>query len=151
MKDKYQELLSRYPAFVSLEQFRTMCHISKRKASYILTTGIIPSINSGKKTCQYKIAIKDIVTFLRDIEKNPTRYNFPSFSSGFKREKIVVEIPADTRFENLVTEYYRNLFNDYPDLLTVTDASEVLGYSSKTIIQWINADKFFAIKKNGYL
>lgn len=151
MKDKYQELFSKYPAFVSLEQFRIMCHISKRKARYILTSGIIPSINSGKKTCQYRIAVKDIVTFLRDIEKNPTKFNFPSFSSGYKREKIIIEIPTDDRFENLVKEYYEDLFNDYPDLLTVTDASEVLGYSSKTIIQWINANKFFTIRKNGYL
>ena len=151
MKDKYQKLLAQYPAFVSLEQFRIMCHISKRKASYILTNGIVPSTNSGKKTCQYKIAVKDIVAFLRGIDENPGRYSFPSFSSGYRWERSVFEIPTDKRFDELVKKYYDELFSECPDLLTVTDVSKALGYSTKMVGQWISAEKFFVIRKTCYL
>ena len=154
MKDKYDELLTQYPAFVGLEQLRLMCHISKRKASYILTSGLIPSVNSGKKTRQYKIAVKDIVAFLRDIEVNPEKYSFPSFSSGYTREQYaenVVDIPMDKHFFDLLSGYYKKLLDPYPDLLTTTDTYEIVGYSKKTVNQWISEKRFLAFQKNGYL
>ena len=92
--------------------------------------------------------MKDIVAFLQDIDENPGRYNFPSFSSGYRQEKRVYAIPTDKRFDALVKKYYDELFNEYPDLITMKDASEALGYSVKTIGQWISTEKFFVIRKS---
>jgi len=151
MKDKYQKLLAEHPPIVSLEQFRIMCHISKRKANYILTSGIIPCVNSGKKTRQFKVAMKDIVRYLKETKANPGKYVFPSFSSGVKAERIGVELPGDRRFFATVKMYYKNLLDSYPDLLPITDAAEIIGYSKKTVFQWIGDGKLTVIRKNGYL
>ena len=151
MKDKYQKLLAEYPPFVSLEQFRIMCHISKRKANYILTNGIIPCSNSGKKTRQFKVAMKDIVRYLKETETNPGKYVFPSFSSGVRLERIGVELPGDKRFFAAVKVYYKNLLIGYPDLIPLAGAAEIIGYSPKTILQWIGDGKLMVIRKNRFL
>jgi len=151
MKDRYHELLKEYPAFVSLEQLRVMCHISKRKAKYILDSGIIPSVNSGKKTRKYSIATKDIVSYLRETEEHPGKYIFPSFSSGHRKSHLEMAIPTDNLFTNLLNEYYRKLIDGYPDLLTTSQVHEMTGYSNKHIKQWINEERFVVFQRNGFL
>ena len=44
--DQYEDILTK-------EQMRIVCHISKRKAMYLLQSGLIPCINTGKKTHTY--------------------------------------------------------------------------------------------------
>ena len=41
--DQYEDILTK-------EQMRIVCHISKRKAMYLLQSGLISCINTGKKT-----------------------------------------------------------------------------------------------------
>ena len=47
---KYRYLLNQYPETVQKEQFRIICHISKRTARYLLQSGLVPCVQSGKKT-----------------------------------------------------------------------------------------------------
>ena len=107
----------------------------------------------SKKTRQYKIALKDIIVFLQTVEENPGKYNFPSFSSAVKNESDAkgFEIPNDNRFYNLAEKYYEEKFQRYPDLLTTSNVSDVMGYSREKVAQWINNEKFIAIRKNGFL
>lgn len=54
---KYEKLKTEYSTYISLDQLRVICHIAKRTASYLVTNGIIPSIDTGRKTWRYKILI----------------------------------------------------------------------------------------------
>ena len=60
---KYRYLLNQYPETVQKEQFRIICHISKRTARYLLQSGLVPCVQSGKKTRNYTIKMKDIVRY----------------------------------------------------------------------------------------
>lgn len=51
---KYRYLLNQYPETVQKEQFRIICHISKRTARYLLQSGLVPCVQSGKKTRNYQ-------------------------------------------------------------------------------------------------
>lgn len=53
---KYRYLLNQYPETVQKEQFRIICHISKRTARYLLQSGLVPCVQSGKKTRNYTIS-----------------------------------------------------------------------------------------------
>ena len=44
---KYRYLLNQYPETVQKEQFRIICHISKRTARYLLQSGLVPCVQSG--------------------------------------------------------------------------------------------------------
>jgi intergrase/recombinase len=80
----YSFLINRYPEFVTKDQLYRICHISKKTALYYLENGVIPCIDSGKKTRRYKIAIKDIIFFLQDRDKNPEKYYLPNhFNNHF--------------------------------------------------------------------
>lgn len=56
---KYRYLLNQYPETVQKEQFRIICHISKRTARYLLQSGLVPCVQSGKKTRNYTIIRTD--------------------------------------------------------------------------------------------
>lgn len=45
---KYADLKGRYSEDLTLDEMRTILHISKRKASYMLKNGYIPCKDSGK-------------------------------------------------------------------------------------------------------
>ena len=49
MKPEYQKLLDEYPEVVTKEQLRKICHISKRKATWLLENGYIPCTDTSKK------------------------------------------------------------------------------------------------------
>lgn len=50
MNTNYKQLLKDYPDVMSLDQMRTVCHISKKTARLLLQNGYIPHTNTGKKT-----------------------------------------------------------------------------------------------------
>ena len=74
---KYRYLLNQYPETVQKEQFRIICHISKRTARYLLQSGLVPCVQSGKKTRNYTIKMKDIVRYLERREIHPEKYKLP--------------------------------------------------------------------------
>ena len=53
MNRDYSALLMEYPEVISKEQVYRICHISKRKATWLLENGIIPCKDSGKKTRRF--------------------------------------------------------------------------------------------------
>ena len=53
-----------YPATISMGQLYRICHISKRKARWLLEQGIIPCVDSGKKTRRFSIQLEDVIIFL---------------------------------------------------------------------------------------
>ena len=54
----YSFLRDQYPEVITMDQLYRICHISKRKARWLLENGVIPCEDSGKKTRRFKIKIK---------------------------------------------------------------------------------------------
>ena len=57
---------------------RVICHISKKTARYLLTSGLVPCIDTGKKTRQYIINTKDVITYLKKRQSQPEKFSAPT-------------------------------------------------------------------------
>lgn len=72
MNTQYNEIIENYPNTITLDQFYRICHISKRKAKWLLENGIVPCQDSGKKTRRFKIQTiseKTARRAIKDLEK----------------------------------------------------------------------------------
>ena len=117
--------------FVTQEQVRQMLHVSKRKAKYLLDNGIIPCINTGKKTRQYRVKVSDIEYYM----EHPYDFAVGMFPSGSRHKPVKKE--AVRLDEDVVNKYYRKLLSNENDILTVAQVSEVTGYSTSAVYRWI--------------
>ena len=77
MGTDYSALLKEYPPVISKDQLYRICHISKRKATWLLENGIIPCEDSGKKTRRFKIRTVDVIRYLETLENSPEQIVVP--------------------------------------------------------------------------
>ncbi len=56
-------LLAPYPDSMSRNDFRIACHIGTRTSLYLLLSGLVPCIHTGKRTRCYKIAKADVAAY----------------------------------------------------------------------------------------
>ncbi len=118
--------------YISQDQMRKILHISKRKAKYILDNGIIPCINTGKKTRQYRIKLSDIESFIL----NPYEFEKGMFNRNNNKNKSkngYCKIDKEILFA-----FYQELFANEKDVLTIPEVSKMIGYAPKTIYRWID-------------
>ena len=97
MNTRYDEIIENHPSTITLDQFYRICHISKRKAKWLLENGIVPCQDSGKKTRRFKIQTMDVVYYLQQLEVNPEEVQPPVgiFNSGYyNHEKVIRPITA---------------------------------------------------------
>ncbi len=80
----YEYLRQQYPETISMDQLYRICHISKRKAKWLLENGVIPCKDSGKQTRRFQIQMDDMITFLERQDAGLLREDIPAgiFSSG---------------------------------------------------------------------
>lgn len=64
MNKEYARLLKKYPPVVTLDQVYRICHICKRKGRWPLENGVIPCVDTGRKTHRFHVKMADIITFL---------------------------------------------------------------------------------------
>lgn len=149
LNKRFQEILSQYPKYVSKEQMRIICHISKRKARYLLQSGLVPCENSGKLTRNYKIKTADVVKYLQDREELPEKYKYEQSSSNTRYiYSKLAELGTD--IESL-SAYYEELFKDYPDIVTVADIAQMTGFTRGSVTGWLKDKKIKSFKiKNVY-
>ena len=103
MSTDYSALLLEYPAVISKDQLYRICHISKRKATWLLEHGVIPCKDSGKKTRRFQIYTADVVNYLITLENEPQKVAIPAgiFTNDKNREKkksFRVQIDPKTLF-----------------------------------------------------
>ena len=85
-----------YPEKIGLEQMRVICHISKKTARYLLKSGLVPCIDTGKKTRQYIINTKDVIAYLKSANparkdiRPPTGYYSASWNNGSPRKTLTL-------------------------------------------------------------
>ena len=141
---KYSYLLKQYPETVQKEQFRIMCHISKRTARYLLQAGLVPCVQSGKKTRNYTIKVKDIVRYLNQREIYPEKYKLPPGS--YKSTYAIKPTLPESVTESELREYYTDRFKDIPDdIVTTKQAARMAGGTASTITKWVRSKKLKAL------
>lgn len=153
-KLKYYDRLRReYPEVISKEQFRKIAHISKRTARYLLCSGKVACRNTGKKTRQYKIRIEDVISYLIDRELHPADYALPkewrkkAHKSTAVEDGITLQLTDEERVK--FRRYVAQALGDYPDLLSVPQAADFLGYCEATVLRWRQADQLKTFNISG--
>ena len=145
--DNYYEVIRReYPPVISKEQFRRVAHISKATALYLLQSGKVPCVDNGKKTRQYAIQTEDVIHYLQDREIRPEYYKADcgwytnrSRSEEMKERAVhrfYIKITSKKERKRLLRHFYISL-RKYPDLLSVKEVHEYIGYSGNAIRRWI--------------
>lgn len=142
MAKDYMELLKDCPDLLSLEQFRAVAHISKRKAKWLLENGIVPCEDSGKQTHRFKIRRGDVAYFLWRREAGELNSIIPSgvFSSSQLHNTSLPNIEPEELFSFLMEKWV-----DEPDMLTSKQAEDLAGYNDTTINNWAVGGKIQAV------
>lgn len=150
MKTDYSYLLEEYPPTISMDQLYKICHVSKRKAKWLLEHGVIPCRDTGKKTRRFTIKTMDVIKFLKKQESGKIK-NMPPlgiFASKNPNRKTNYIKVSPSVFANLLKEQW--LLK--PDALNTKQVSELLGYTTTTVTKWIKTEKLKAVPyQRGYL
>ncbi|MEA5040630.1 hypothetical protein SDC9_76665 [bioreactor metagenome] len=129
----YDFLREEYPETISMEQLYRICHISKRKALWLLEHDVIPCEDSGKQTRRFRIQLKDVINFLikRDAGELDAAIPCGAFSSS-SHSKPYTYLDSETLFSLLIERW-----QDAPDMLTVKLAEALCGYGTTTMNRWL--------------
>lgn len=61
---QYQDILEQYPIYMTKDQMYRICHISKKTCLFLLESGLVPCLDSGKKTRRFKIKTTDVIQYI---------------------------------------------------------------------------------------
>jgi hypothetical protein len=141
-KKNYEKLLNKYPEYVSLDQLCRICKIAKRSARYLIQNGIIPAIDTGKQTWRYKIALNDVIEYLRRRDEVGSMIPPGEVSSRGKQrtgnQKSFAQIVC-LGHEQEVATYFEHIYADYDNVLTVEDVTEMTGLNKSSITKMLKA------------
>ena len=153
-----QALFIRYPEGINKEVFRKTCHISPRMAQYLLESQLVPCEIKAQRTHRYWIATADMVAYLRDREKHPERYFYPSQRGNGEHEpnrkhRRMKDRPSKFQLQALTDSDYSQACLDAvencPDVMTIEQARRIIGYSYKSYIAWIRDKKLICVNIRG--
>ena len=140
MRKKYDKLRDQYPDYISLDQLRQICHIAKRSALYLINNGIIPAIDTGKKTWRYQISIDEVIRYLRRREQWGSMIPLGAVSSNSKKVKnhrVSLSHVIMLGDEKDVNNYFEQLYADADDILTAPQIIIMTGLSHKTVLSML--------------
>lgn len=143
----YSELLQQFPKYMTKNQMYKVCHISKKTCLFLLENGLVPCIDSGKKTRRFKIETTAVIRYLEDRELRPELYKPPE---GFYKKKQSELNRALTEDDLLIMrQFYEAALKHYPDVLTTKQISEFTGYGESSVVRWCSKQqlKNFYIKR----
>ncbi len=147
--EKYLQLRQQYPLFVSKEQLYVICRISKRSAKYLLDNKIIPCEDTGKKTRRYRVALEDVIVYLKTRDKTGNTL----IPEGVLNAKRTVACGCKASYSHVLLSgkqdelrrYYEHIFTDYPDALTPYDIAEMTGLKLGTVRRLIKSGSIRAL------
>lgn len=145
----YQQILCDYPETITKEQLYRICGVSKKTALHYLTHGIIPCIDTGKKTRRFTIRTVDVVAFLRLRDTDPHAYVAPIGWYRKKQPSVYRDRNHSPSTQAKLRQALTQILLEYPDVLTIIDVVEVTGFNHETILRWCNKKKVeaFMIRK----
>ena len=131
-----KEELKKCPNVLSKEQLIKVGHMSKRTASYLLESKLLPSKNNGKKTRCYEIKKKDVIAFFNDYSVMPEKYATPpkwySERKQIRTRPFRLRFSADNYDDRMLHSYYkRRLAISYSGVLTLAYVRKIQRYSEK--------------------
>lgn len=147
----FAKIKETYPEKIGLEQMRVICHISKKTARYLLKSGLVPCIDTGKKTRQYIINTKDVIAYLKRRQSNPQRYTPPtgyyleSWNKGSPRKTLTLREWANldtAKDKDKFATFLKCKMRLYSDVLSATEVSKFTGYHHNTITTWCSNGYF---------
>jgi len=147
----YSELLQQFPEYMTKNQMYKVCHISKKTCLFLLENGLVPCIDSGKKTRRFKIETNAVIHYLEDRELRPELYRPPE---GFYKKKQSELNRALTEDDLLIMrQFYEAALKRYPDVLTTKQVSEFTGYGESSVVRWCSKQqlKNFYIKRRLFI
>lgn len=146
MEQDYIALLKNCSETLSLEQFRAVAHISKRKAKWLLENGVIPCEDSGKHTHRFQIRRSDVAGFLRRRDAGELNGIIPvgAFNSKQLHNNPFPNTEPEELFPFLLDEWAH-----MPDMLTTKQAADLTGYNDTTINNWAADGKIEAVNYYG--
>lgn len=146
MEQDYIAILKDCPDWLSLEQFRAVAHISKRKAKWLLENGVIPCEDSGKQTRRFQIRRSDVADFLRRRDTGELDDVIPvgAFSNNTLHNISLPNTEPEELLSFLIEEW-----TDEPDMLTTKQAADLTGYNDTTINNWVVDGKIQAVNYYG--
>lgn len=137
----YEIIIHEYPAYVNLEQVRTILHISRRKAAWLVQNGFIKGSINDKQTHQYCIKRDDLVYYIKDSELHPEKYITPRAEFSARKydkstcARIICTVPEDLLkdFAKWLEVWLRN----EKEMLFKDDLIRLIGYHKNTINRWL--------------
>jgi len=142
---KYESLREQYPEYISLDQLHRICGIAKRSARYLIDHGIIPYQDTGKKTWRYRIALDDVITYLRRREQVSSM--IPCGAVTSRKNQKTRKVSTRKSFaqmvvagqESQIADYFNYIYADYEDVLTSQDISEMTGLEKSTVLKLLKS------------
>jgi hypothetical protein len=135
------KLRKQYPEHVSLDQLYRICKIAKRSAKYLVEHGIIPSIDTGKSTWRYKIALEDVIDYLKSREKVGSMIPCGAATSRNRKmsnRKCFAQMVTQG-LESELAEYFSFIYADCDEVLTAIDVVEMTGFEKSTVLKLLKA------------
>lgn len=142
----FTQIRESFPPMISLEQMRCICHISKKTARFLVQSGLIPSIDTGKKTRRYTIKTEDVIRYLQERESRPEKYRpyagyyaDPWNKGPYPRKVTTLRDRLDLGTQKKLLEYerfLRKMLVPYPDVMTAKEVSQFTGFHHNTVANW---------------
>ena len=135
----YDSILQEYPEYISKEQMYKLCSISKKRCLWLLESGLVPCIDTGKPTHRFKIATVDVVFYLKNRERNPNDYkSFVHLSESRPRKNPRTNYcpTVNPKLIAMMRSYFEYKLQGYSDVLSITEVSEFTGYSKSAATAW---------------
>ena len=155
--EKYcSEVLAQYPEYITRDQMYRICHISKKTCLFLLESGLVPNIDSGKKTRRFKIKTEDVIDYLKSRDDYPELYKAPDGyyigNGGKQKAPSFDEVFTKEDLERM-RQYYENRLRKYPDVMTVEQVAQFTGYCKNSVGRWCSKQqvKCFFIRQRFYI
>lgn len=138
---------------ISLEQMRIMLHISKRKAAWMLQTGVIPCRMRDTPTHKYAVRMEDVEAYLdrtyaeRRDEIPVGLFNSNCHNRPHRNPETYITVRGEE--QDRYIEFLEVKLRKEPDRLTLDQTSEILGYAHKTVEKFIQEGTLFSLKVYG--
>ena len=156
MISDYSYLKEIYPPVITLDQLYRICHLSKRKAKWLLENHIIPCQDTGKKTRRFKIQLDDVISYLEDTASGKKVVRFPvglfsshAVSQKAAKRKKVQRCLDQADFQQMLRQQYEKKFRTFPDSLSTMDVAKMTGFGQTAVNNWIANGKLKIYSRGG--
>jgi len=141
---KYESLREQYPPYISLDQLHRICGIAKRSAKYLIEHEIIPAQDTGRQTWRYKIALDDVIIYLRRREQVGSMIPCEVVTSRKNQARKIstrkcfaqMVVPGQ---ESEIADYFTFIYASYDEILTTLDVVEMTGLEKSTVLKLLKA------------